>query len=307
MILVLGEVMLDKYTYGKVERINPEAPVPIINVVTKKYAMGGAGNVANNIASLNHPVCLISSANLNDEFGKKIAEICKNNRIKCNFMSDGRSTILKHRFVALGYNQQLLRADYEEKHAYSEELIAEIIKNFKNLKDKSDVLIISDYNKGLVSQKIINEIKKEFNGKILVDPKPENIDLYKGVYLIKPNLSEASKILGMPIINEDSNVETAGLKLVEKYESNVIITRSEKGVSVFTKDGNIEHICGKVRDVHDVSGAGDTFIATLAYAIDKGYELIDAVKLANRASSIVVSKSGTATVTLEELFGDTHE
>jgi len=307
MILVLGEVMLDKYTYGKVERINPEAPVPIINVVTKKYAIGGAGNVANNIASLNHPVCLISSANLNDEFGKKITEICENNNIECKFISDGRPTILKHRFVALGYNQQLLRADYEEKNPFSDEYIDELIQNFKNLKDNSNVLIISDYNKGLLNQNLVTKIKKEFNGKILVDPKPENIELYTNVYVIKPNLSEASKILGREIQNENGSVETAGLELVKKYNSNIVITRSEKGVSVFTKDGKVEHICTKVKDIHDVSGAGDTFIATLSYAVDKGYDLIDAVKLANKASSIVVSKSGTATITLEELFGDNNE
>lgn len=307
MITVFGEVMLDKYTYGKVERINPEAPVPIINVIDKKYAIGGAGNVANNIASLNHPVCLISSANLNDEFGKKISEMCTDNHIKCKFVSDGRPTILKHRFVAVGYNQQLLRVDYEEKKPFSEEYIDQIIQNFKNLKEESRVLIISDYNKGLINQKLIDKVKNEFNGKILVDPKPENIDLYKGVYLIKPNLSEASKILGMSIANEDNDVEIAGLKLMEKFKSNIVITRSEKGVSVFTKDGKIEHICTKIMDIHDVSGAGDTFIAILSYALDKGYELIDAVKLANRASSIVVSKAGTATVTLAELFGDSHE
>ncbi|MBA2840137.1 rfaE bifunctional protein kinase chain/domain [Methanococcus maripaludis] len=306
MITVLGEVMLDKYTYGKVERINPEAPVPIINVITKKYAIGGAGNVANNIAFLKHPVLLISSVNLSDEFGKKIAEICDENKITYTFVSDGRPTILKHRFVAVGYNQQLLRADYEEKKAFSDNIINEIISNFKNLNDSS-VLIISDYNKGLITQNLISELKREFKGKILVDPKPENINMYTDVYLIKPNLFEASKILGKEIINDDVSVESAGLELVKRFNSNFVITRSEKGVSVFTKDGKIEHICGKVRDVHDVSGAGDTFIATLAYAIDKNYDLIDAVKLANRASSIVVSKSGTATVTLDELFGDTYE
>jgi rfaE bifunctional protein kinase chain/domain len=307
MITVLGEVMLDKFTYGKVERINPEAPVPILSVITKKYAVGGAGNVANNIASLKVPVNLISSANLNDEFGKKIVEMCSNNNISCKFVSDGRPTILKHRFVALGYNQQLLRADYEEKKPFSETIIDEILLYFKNLKDESDILVISDYNKGLLNRKLVEGLKHEFKGKIIVDPKPENIELYSDVYLIKPNIFEASKILGKEILNTDESVESAGIELVEKLNSNIVITRSEKGVSAFTKNGKIEHISTNVRDVHDVSGAGDTFIATLSYAIDRGYDLIDAVKLANKASSIVVSKSGTATVTLEELFGDCYE
>jgi rfaE bifunctional protein kinase chain/domain len=186
-------------------------------------------------------------------------------------------------------------------------IIDEILLYFKNLKDESDILVISDYNKGLLNRKLVEGLKHEFKGKIIVDPKPENIELYSDVYLIKPNIFEASKILGKEILNTDESVESAGIELVEKLNSNIVITRSEKGVSAFTKNGKIEHISTNVRDVHDVSGAGDTFIATLSYAIDRGYDLIDAVKLANKASSIVVSKSGTATVTLEELFGDCYE
>ncbi|MEO2118106.1 MAG: PfkB family carbohydrate kinase [Methanocaldococcus sp.] len=301
MIIVLGEVMLDKYTYGKVERINPEAPVPILNVVEERYTLGGAGNVANNISSLNHDVFLISILN-NDEFGKCIEELCNKNNIEYHFISDGRPTIVKHRFVAMGYNQQLLRVDYEKVYPINDELSSKILEVIKNLNGKSDILIISDYAKGLITRELIEGIKKEFKGKILVDPKPKNIDFYKDVYLIKPNLKEASQILGREIENKNNEVEKAGLELVDKYNSNFVITRSEKGATLITLDGEIFHIPTKVKEVHDVSGAGDTFIAVLGYALDKGYNLVDAVKLANKASSIVVGKVGTATVSLDELF-----
>ena len=303
MIIVLGEVMLDKYTYGKVERINPEAPVPVLNVVEERYTLGGAGNVANNISSLNHDVFLISILN-HDEFGKCIEELCNKNNIRYHFVSDGRPTIVKHRFVAIGYNQQLLRVDYEKVFPINDNLSKKILEIIKNLNGKSDILIISDYAKGLITKELMEGIKKEFKGKILVDPKPKNIEFYKDVYLIKPNLKEASQILGREIENKDDEVEKAGLELVDKYNSNFVITRSEKGATLITLDGDIFHIPTKVKEVHDVSGAGDTFIAVLGYALDKGYDLVDAVKLANKASSVVVGKVGTATVSLDELFGE---
>ena len=293
--------MLDKYTYGKVERINPEAPVPILNVVEEKYTLGGAGNVANNIASLKHDVFLISILN-HDEFGECIKKLCENSNIKYYFVSDGRPTIVKHRFVAMGYNQQLLRVDYEQIYPINEEISNKILDKIKELNNKSNILIISDYAKGLITEELMEKIKKEFKGRILVDPKPKNIELYKDVYLIKPNLKEASQIIGREIKNKDDELGKVGLELVDKYNSNFIITRSEKGATLVTLNGDIYHIPTNVKEVHDVSGAGDTFIAVLAYALDNGYDLIDAVKLANKASSIVVGKVGTATVSLDELF-----
>ncbi|ENN95559.1 PfkB domain-containing protein [Methanocaldococcus villosus KIN24-T80] len=303
MIVVLGEVMLDKYTYGNVERISPEAPVPVLNAIEEKYTLGGAGNVANNIASLKHDVFLISIIN-RDEFGKCIEKLCNENGIKYYFISDGRPTIVKHRFVAIGYNQQLLRVDYEKIYPINEEISNKILDKIKRLNSKSNILIISDYAKGLITKELMEKIKKEFKGKILVDPKPKNIEFYKDVYLIKPNLKETSQIIGREIENKDNIIEKIGLELVEEFNSNFVITRSEKGSTLVTLNGEVYHISTKVKEVHDVSGAGDTFIAVLAYALDKGYDLVDAVKLANKASSIVVGKVGTATISLDELFND---
>ncbi|AEH06037.1 bifunctional heptose 7-phosphate kinase/heptose 1-phosphate adenyltransferase [Methanothermococcus okinawensis] len=300
MICVLGDVMLDKYTYGKVERINPEAPVPVLNVVKERYTLGGAGNVANNISSLNEEVVLLGICNENGNFGRQMVELCRKKDIKYYFISDGRPTIVKHRFVALGYNQQLLRVDYEEKHPlngnYSKMFVDKIVEL------NPDILIISDYAKGVITEDLMETIKKQFKGRILIDPKPDNIHLYKNVYLIKPNLKEASGIVGRDIKNTNEDVEKAGLDIVGKYNANVVITRSEKGSTLITLDGEIYHIPTEAKEIHDVSGAGDTYIATLGYALSKKYDLVDAVNLANKASSIVVGKVGTATVSLEELF-----
>ncbi len=295
--------MLDKYTYGKVERINPEAPVPILNVVKENYTLGGAGNVAKNLASLKEEVFLIGIIN-NDEFGRCIEKLCEEHNIKYFFVKDGRPTIVKHRFIAIGYNQQLLRVDYEETRPLDEKNHSKILEVIKDLNKRANLMIISDYAKGLITKDFMDRLKKEFKGKILVDPKPKNIEFYRGVFLIKPNLKETSQILGEEIENIDYSVEKAGLKLVERFNSNFVITRSERGATLITLDGEVYHIPTEVREVHDVSGAGDTFIAVLAYALNKGYGLKEAVELANKASSIVVGKVGTATVSLEELFSE---
>ncbi|WP_457612494.1 bifunctional heptose 7-phosphate kinase/heptose 1-phosphate adenyltransferase, partial [Methanocaldococcus sp.] len=240
MIIVLGEVMLDKYTYGKVERINPEAPVPVLNVVEEKYTLGGAGNVAKNITSLKHDAFLISIIG-KDEFGKYIEKLCNKNNIKYYFLSDGRPTIVKHRFVAIGYNQQLLRVDYEKIYPIDDSISKNILNKIKEVNKKSNILIISDYAKGLITKELMEKIKKEFKGRILVDPKPKNIDFYKDVYLIKPNLKEASQIIGREIENKDDELERIGLKLVEEFNSNFVITRSEKGATLITLNGEIYH------------------------------------------------------------------
>ncbi len=315
-MIVLGDLMLDYYTYGKVERINPEAPVPILRTVKEKYTLGGAGNVAKNIAKLNENVLLMGIIG-NDNRGEQLKKLCNENNIKYQFITDGRPTIVKHRFVALGYNQQLLRVDYEETDDISSKEENNIINfidklNNTNIGDNTNntsnnIMIISDYNKGLLTKNLINNIKKTFNGKILVDPKPENIEYYKDVYLIKPNLKEASQIYGKNIENNNKSVEKAGLELVEKYNSNFVITRSEKGATLITTDKNVVHIPTSVKEIHDVSGAGDTFIAVIGYCLNNNYNLEDSVKLANKASSIVVGKVGTAAITYEELFKGQYE
>ncbi len=300
MICVLGDVMLDKYSFGKIERISPEAPVPVISVLEEKYALGGAANVANNLISLKEDVYLLGLNNNGSNLGKKVISLCEKSGIKTFFVNDNRPTTLKHRFIARDYNQQVLRADYEDKTPLSYEYSKKLVDKILELNPK--ILIISDYGKGVITQKLMENLKRGYTGKILVDPKPKNVDLYKDVYLLKPNLNEASNILGEKLKNEDSKLEEAVKELMSKYHSNVLITRGSRGSTLSTLNGNIYHIPAEKREVYDVSGAGDTFLATIAYALNHDYSLLDAVELATRASSIVVGKVGTATVTLDELF-----
>ena len=300
-IIVLGEVMLDKYTFGKVERINPEAPVPVLNTTKENYTLGGAGNVANNLKSLEENVYLISLVG-NDENRKLIEKICKEKNIQYFFVSDSRPTIVKHRFVAEGYNQQLLRVDYEKKNLISNELCDQILDKISEI--NSDILIISDYAKGLITPYLMENLKSSFKGKILVDPKPKTIEQYKDVFLIKPNFKETCEILGFEIENKNQDIEKYGKDLVKRFNSNFVITRSEKGASLITLDNKILHVKSEVKELHDVSGAGDTFIATLGFGLNNGFSLEKSVKLANKASSIVVGKFSTSTVNLKELFHD---
>ena len=297
-ILVLGEVMLDYYTYGVVERINPEAPVPVIEVKREEYTLGGAGNVAKNLVGLKENPILVSICN-HDEAGIKIRELARNLGIDTYFINDSRPTIVKHRFIALGYNQQLLRVDKEERTPLSREHADRILEKISEI--NPEIIVISDYGKGLITPYLMDKLKQIYKGKILVDPKPKNIKNYRNVYLIKPNMKEARMILGEEIINENQEVGRAARKIMEKYSANIVITRGDKGATLATLKGEIYHLKAKARQVHDVSGAGDTFIATLTYAIKNGYSLKQAVELANKAASIVVGKLGTVAITREEL------
>jgi len=296
-IYILGDIILDKFTYCDIEKINPEAPCQLIKIKYSNYKLGGSSNVANNLDSLGLNIEMFGIIG-NDNAGKKIKEL--SSEISNYFIQDySKPTILKERFISENYNQQILRADYEQKYTLNEKQLTEILLKFKEITPK--YTIISDYNKGFISKKLINEIKKT-NTKILVDPKPENIDFYYNVFLIKPNLKEASEIYGRKIINEDKNIEKAGLELVKKYKSNFIITRGEKGSTLITKDKKIKHVCQEPIDIFDVTGAGDTYISALTYGLIK-YEdnLEKAIEIAQIASKLVVQKSGTATITKSEI------
>ena len=294
MILVIGDIMLDKYTFGKIDRINPEAPVPILHITKEEYRLGGAANVANNLASLNADVILLGIAN-NDFAGNALKNMCDSSNIPHFLFSDGRPTIVKQRFIADMYSQQVLRVDHEEKHNVGDDIADKIVSKVIEL--NPNIVIISDYAKGIVTEYFMNELKQKYNGKILVDPKPKNINLYKDVFLIKPNQSEAKKYLDCDDVV--SNVS----KMSDDLNSNILVTLGKNGSILFDRSKN-EHFSVEslAKDVYDVSGAGDTYLATLAYALDNNFELKNAMQLANKAASIVVGKVGTAIVTCDELF-----
>jgi D-glycero-beta-D-manno-heptose-7-phosphate kinase len=302
-IVVIGDSMLDEYIYGNTDRKNPESPMPLINVEKEETKLWWASNVAHNISSINKSVDLITMIG-NDLNGKRFIDLCKDVNIKLIPLLSDSPTITKKRFLDSQYKQQLLRVDYENKTTITDQHVREIESILAS--SKPSYILISDYNKGIVKPELIDSLKnisKSQWTKILVDTKPQNINLFEWVYLIKPNFKEFCEIMAKKWMeNTDKNIETFGKIFTKRYSTNLVVTRGDKWSSLITIDGNVQHIHPtQEHKVFDVTGAGDTFIATLAYALDKWYSLEESVRLANTASGIVVEKVGTATITKEEL------
>ncbi len=304
-ILVIGDLMLDKYIYGNVTRISPEAPVQVVNVTKEDYRPGGSANVASNIAALSAKAIVIGIVG-NDSACKILKDRLENMGIDTSgvFVDESRPTIQKVRI--LGQHQQLLRVDYEKNDKIPDKTQQEILRYLERIISSIDAVVISDYNKGVVYEdftlKILDICRK--NSKVIVvDPKPSNSRFFTKVSLIAPNHKEASEMAGIEEKSNDDLIRI-GKKLVREINSNVLITRGEKGMSLFDKNGAITHIPTKAKEVYDVTGAGDTVCATLALALSSGCSLKNASILANHAAGIVVGKLGTSTVSLEELKKD---
>tara|TARA_Y100000310_G_scaffold338698_1_gene429156 strand:+ start:3605 stop:4543 length:939 start_codon:yes stop_codon:yes gene_type:complete len=290
-ILVVGDVMLDKFTYGNVNRISPEAPVQVVHAKEENYNVGGAGNVAANVVSLKGNCSLVGVAG-EDYYKDILGGLLKEENIDASIIIDkSRPTILKSRFYSMG--QQLLRVDYEKVDSLEGNHVDEIISFVKN--NKFDIIIVADYAKGMVSKRLMGELVK-LNVPILVDPKPQNKELYSGVFMMTPNLKEAREMSSV-----EGNVEEIGADLVRKFDSHILITRSSDGMSLFLKSGGVKHFPSIAREVYDVSGAGDTVIAVLGLCLASGMNIEESIRVSNAAAGIVVRKVGTAKVNLEEL------
>lgn len=301
-ILVVGDIMLDKYIWGEVSRISPEAPVQVVNVLKETYEAGGAANVANNVSALTGKAFMVGIAG-NDESKNVLLEELKKKGINTGgiFIDNEKPTIQKVRIV--GRSQQLLRVDYEKKDHVHKNIEQSMI-NFleKNIKDV-DIVVISDYAKGVITQEIsdnIIQIATNHNKAVIVDPKPKHMNLYSNVALITPNNAEASEMTNIEDDNDESVLEM-GNKLLRHLNANVLITRGEKGMSLFEKDGKITHIPAKAKEVYSLIGAGDTVVATIALALASGASLGEAATLANIAAGIKVGKIGTASVSIDEI------
>ena len=257
--------------------------------------------MAANVAALEERVGLFGIIG-DDANGNNFCDLCVQSEVRFFPIVTSRPTITKRRCIETTYHQQLLRIDYESvaplTDAEETKLLAQI--PFDSLK----VLVCSDYLKGIFTPSFVSNLlirAKENGTLVLVDAKPKTMPLFYGAYLIKPNLKEFSEIMGENITNDDATIEKYGKKFVEETGSNLVVTRSAKGVTLITTQAEVFHIPALVRDVFDVTGAGDTVIAAIAYALKNGYSLPDAVKLGNKASGMVVGKMGTATVSKKEL------
>jgi rfaE bifunctional protein kinase chain/domain len=297
-ILVVGDVMLDRYWFGDVSRISPEAPVPIVRVEKREERLGGAANVARNVASLGAHVGLLGVVG-NDEAGAQVAQLLDESSIHSYLQRDAAiSTIIKLRVI--GRQQQMLRIDFED--APSDTVLRDKLKAFNSKLGDYGVIILSDYNKGSLVNVADMIASARAAGKIvMVDPKGDDFSRYAGATILTPNKSELKRIVGSWLGEEQLTAKAQALR-VELGLDALLLTRSEEGMSLYTAD-EILHMHAAAREVFDVSGAGDTVIATMAAMLGAGVPMADALIAANRAGGIVVGKLGTATVTREELFG----
>ncbi|MDD5455940.1 MAG: bifunctional D-glycero-beta-D-manno-heptose-7-phosphate kinase/D-glycero-beta-D-manno-heptose 1-phosphate adenylyltransferase HldE [Candidatus Margulisbacteria bacterium] len=300
-IAVFGDVMLDKYFRGSVSRISPEAPVPVVKVNKETSTLGGAGNVAHNIATLNMAAVLLGFTG-KDQHARDLSALAKKANVNLQTVTTDNPTVTKIR--VLGEHQQITRLDFEEPLNITKNLIEQTKKQL-GMSGQIQAIIISDYNKGACSPalcKMIIGYAKAKNIPVLIDPKGQDWDKYDGAFLVTPNVKEVEQILKTPVSNEDKSIEKAGKEILKKYNFEyLLITRSEKGMSLISKK-SVRHFPTEAKEVYDVSGAGDTVIATLAWGIVQGKDILDATYLANLAAGIVVSKLGTTPIYIEELM-----
>ena len=303
-ILVLGDLMLDRFIWGAVSRISPEAPVPVVEVKKESTCLGGAANVASNIRSLGAtPVPLgilgddVEAIRLREEFrslGSPLGGL---------IVDRHRPTSIKTRIIA--HHQQVCRTDREDRSPLSSALQSKVAGKFKALIRSSDAVIVSDYNKGLVSAPLLKHILPlaKSAGKIVcVDPKLRNFSVYRPATVITPNTAEAEHASGISISGTKELIRAGRKILKESGIEHLLITRGEEGMALFENNSRITHIPTVAQEVFDVTGAGDTVISTLALSLISGLSMLSAAVLANIAAGIVVGKLGTASVSPDELI-----
>jgi rfaE bifunctional protein kinase chain/domain len=302
-IAVLGDLMLDRYYWGVVRRVSPEAPVPVVEVESESTRLGGAANVANNIFSLGGSPLVIGMVG-DDHIGTVLRDLV----LEAGFDGSGlitdpaRPTTVKTRVIAQG--QHVVRIDNESKSPCSPRLREQLVDVLRKAISSIDGIIIEDYNKGVVSKELIHEVialARQHHKIITVDPKFDNFLDYKQVTVFKPNRREAEEVLGGRLRSVE-DVERAGKLLLQKLEvENVLLTRGEDGMSLFEANGKVFHLPSVAANVQDVSGAGDTVISTVTMALASGADIREACILANCASSVVVGAIGIVPIRPDEL------
>lgn len=301
-ILVIGDVMLDKYIWGDVSRVSPEAPVQVVKVEKESYSPGGAANVATNVAALNGTTYMIGIVG-EDSANQILISDLNSKKINTEGILNIKTIPTIQKVRVIGKGQQLLRFDYEKKE-YIDEGQEKKILDFVNKRIHDiDAIIISDYAKGVISQNLAENLIKLANDKkkiIIIDPKPKHKIFYKNATLITPNHKEACEMLNLEEENDDQIIRI-GKKLSEELNAQLIVTRGERGMAIFEKNQEITNIPTKAKEVYDIVGAGDTVIATLALALASEATLKEAAMLANYAAGVTVGKVGTSSVTIDEI------
>ena len=304
-LIVLGDLMLDEFIWGEVRRISPEAPVPVVEVNRESWHAGGAGNVAANLLALGAQAIAIGVIG-DDRAGEKLRQIFAATGAETNFLicDESRPTTVKTRIVA--HHQQMIRADRESKVPITEAIENQIISAFTEALKNADAVVVSDYDKGLLTPRLLQNVLHLAQGKIVcLDPKIKIFSNYHPISAITPNQLEAERATGIEITDEKSLLAAAQKIHAMLGCPNILITRGEHGMTLLSYDFETEtitHIPTMAREVYDVTGAGDTVIATLTLAMSAGAIISEAAIIANHAAGIVVGKVGTATVARQDLL-----
>ncbi len=302
-VAVVGDLILDEFIWGRVDRISPEAPVPVVEVTRESEHLGGAANVARNLVSLGARVRLVGILG-GDDAGRRFLNHPDNGGIDgSGIIVDGsRLTTTKSRIIA--HHQQVCRFDREGSGALEEDTARRLEEQTLHALDDVDAVVISDYSKGVVTRDLVRSLVSQTRRRsmfVAVDPKRVDFSSYEGVSIITPNLKEASRAAGIEIYGEESLIAAAERIQAVCRSEHVLITRGEEGMSLLS-GGKIEHFAAVAREVFDVTGAGDTVIAALTLAFASRATPADAAVIANHAAGVVVGKLGTATVSVEELL-----
>ncbi len=303
-VLVIGDLMLDTYLIGDSTRISPEAPVPVVKIEETKQVLGGAGNVARAIRHLGGKATIIGIVG-EDMPAKEMEDLFHKENVKSRlFASAFRQTTIKTRVLARG--QQMLRMDTESNAPLTKEEFEKVYRLIEKELANHDVVLLSDYAKGFVTKELtdfLRDYKKNVKDiKIFADPKPDNKEFYKDFYCLTPNQKESSELTNTRLETLDE-IEKAGKKLCDELNLNFLLTTlGAQGMALFSKNSEVIHIPTEAKQVFDVTGAGDTVIATLALAVSVGLDEVEACMLANRAAGIVVGKIGSATVNPDEII-----
>ena len=301
-ILVVGDLMIDHYLWGSCERISPEAPVQVINVKSESTLLGGAGNVINNLKALGAQVDVISVVG-DCEISDELKELLGNINVDAQYLITQKDRITSKKSRIIASQQQVVRYDRENTDEINNESQEKLLSYYKKIIKNYDNVLLSDYGKGVLTHSLTQELIKIANNnskKVLIDPKGLNYSKYRGAYLLTPNKKEASEATQINIIDDDS-LTKAIIQLKSKCSLDVsLITLSDQGVAIY--DNNLRTHPTVAREVFDVTGAGDTMLASLGFALACGYSIDDAVEFANLASGVVVGKIGSATATLNEII-----
>lgn len=302
-VLVIGDLMLDRYIWGRVERISPEAPVPVVRVTRESLHAGGAANVAANVRALGGNVVICGLVG-NDQTGRRLLQELNTNGTSTAGVTTSSATLTTSKTRIIAHSQQVVRLDHEQHQVPNHRAQSRILAFLRNHVTEFDVVVISDYGKGVVDAEVLTllaDLRKVHGFFYLIDPKRRNFPHYRGATLVKPNAEEAGLAAGLEI-RDEATLHQAGIRLLELWQSEaVLVSRGEHGMSLFKPAEHIIHFPTVAREVFDVTGAGDTVLATCALALGAGATPEEATILANHAAGVVVGKVGTAIVSPAEL------